>query len=75
MFNIQDLILRVPHMISDQECELLIDYHKEHEKESILENCAEATTGIDTQSTFKCLSLPANSKEHAIVHKKTKAMV
>jgi len=75
MFNIQDLILKVPNIMSDQECELLMNYHKEHEKESILENCAEANTGIDTQSTFKCLSLPAKSKEHELVHNKTKAMV
>ena len=75
MFNIQDLILKVPKMISDQECKLLINYHKKYEKECVLEHCPEATSGIDTDSTFKCLTLPANSKAHAIVHKKTRVMV
>lgn len=62
-------------MMSDEECELLINYHKEYEKASVLEHCDEANTGVDTESTFKCLSLPPKSKEHELVHKKTKAMI
>lgn len=75
MFNIQDLILKVPKMIPDQECKLLIDYHKKHEKECGLERCPEATSGIDTESTFKCLTLPPGSEVHNIVHLKTREMV
>jgi len=75
MFNIQDLILKVPKMVSDRECKLLINYHKQHEKEHSLEHCPDARSGVNTQSTFKCLILPANSKAHAIVHKKTRAMI
>ena len=75
MFNIQDLILRVPNMMSAKECKLLINYHKKYEKNSGLENCPDANTGIDTYSSFKCLTLPSHSNVHTIVHKKTKVMV
>tara|TARA_R110000751_G_C13614057_1_gene463750 strand:- start:43 stop:690 length:648 start_codon:yes stop_codon:yes gene_type:complete len=75
MFKIQDILLRVPNMLSDKECKLLINYHKKHEKEHYLENCPEATSGIDTYSSFKSIHLPGQSNVHTIVHQKTKAMV
>jgi len=75
MFNIQDLILRVPNMMSTKECKLLINYHKKNEEKSGLEHCPEANTGIDTYSTFKRIILSAPSDVHTIVHQKTKAIV
>ena len=75
MFNIQDLILRVPNMMSAKECKLLTDYHQKNEEKVGVEHCPHAQTGIDTYSSFKCINLPSTSKTHAIVHKKTKVMV
>ena len=75
MFKIKDLILRVPNMISSQQCKLLIDHHIKNEKGYELETCPEATTGIDTTSSFKCLTLPPGSEVHNIIHLKTKEMV
>ena len=75
MFKIKDLILRVPNMISSQQCKLLIDHHIKNEKGYELETCPEATTGIDTTSSFKCLTLPPGSEVHNIIHLKTREMV
>jgi len=75
MFKIQDLILRIPNMITPQQCKLLIDYHIKNEKGCALETCPEATTGIDTTSSFKCLTLPPGSEIHNLVHIKTREMV
>ena len=75
MFNIQDLILRVPNMMSAKDCKLLINYHKKYGKKPALEHCPDANTGIDTYSSFKCITLPDHSNVHTIVHKKTKVMI
>tara|TARA_Y100001951_G_C11261179_1_gene252625 strand:- start:408 stop:1058 length:651 start_codon:yes stop_codon:yes gene_type:complete len=75
MFKIQDILLRVPNTLSNQECKLLIDYHKKHEKKVDLEHCPEANTGIDTYSSFKRIVLPRDTKVHTLVHKKTRMMV
>jgi hypothetical protein len=75
MFKIEDLILRVPNMITLQQCKLLIDYHIKNEEKYELESSPEATTGVDTTSSFKCLTLPPGSEIHNIIHLKTREMV
>ena len=75
MFNIQDLILRVPNMMSAKDCKLLINYHKKCGKKFELAHCPDANTGIDTYSSFKCITLPDHSNVHTLVHKKTKLMI
>tara|TARA_Y100000310_G_C20614600_1_gene779947 strand:+ start:528 stop:1313 length:786 start_codon:yes stop_codon:yes gene_type:complete len=74
-WKIEDLILRIPNMLSNDECETLINYHKKNEKDYFLERCPDANSGEDTYSSFKCLIIPSFTKEHDIVHMKTREMI
>ena len=75
MFKIEDILLRIPNAMSDDECDFLIEHHKQNEEEHILEHCPDANTGVDTYSSFKCVMLKQYSEPHNIVHSKTKQMV
>lgn len=75
MFKIEDLILRVPHMFTEEECDFLVGYHIKNEESHILEQCPHAVTGEMTSSSFKCLTLISPSEEHALVHSRTREMV
>ena len=48
MFNIQDIILRVPNMLSGGECDALIEYHKANEDQYTSEYCTDANPGENT---------------------------
>jgi predicted 2-oxoglutarate/Fe(II)-dependent dioxygenase YbiX len=71
MFNITDLIYKVPNFLSDKECELLIDEYNRREHESCLEHCEDANTGIDTYSSFNVIQLNKRTPSFELVFKKT----
>ena len=52
MFNITDLIYRVPNFLTDDECQSLIDEYEVRSNEHILERFPDANTGIDTYSSL-----------------------
>lgn len=73
--KLTDLILHVPGFLSDAQCQLLIEEHRARERDSQLEHCPEATTGIDTYSTFRALKLTKGTEAFAIVHSATEEML
>ena len=75
MFNIQDIILRVPNMLSGGECDALIEYHKANEDQYESEYCPDANTGENTYSSFKMITLESYTEEHDIVHRAMTSMI
>lgn len=75
MFNITDLIYRVPNFLTDIECQSLIEEYERRSNEYMLEHCPEANTGIDTYSSFKVLNLNKNTSNFELVFKKTEEAI
>ena len=75
MFKFEDLILRIPNVVTEKECKLLIDYFNENEDDFLTEHSRNSNTGEVESSTFKCLNLPHYSEVHNIVHSKTREMI
>lgn len=73
--NLIDLIYYVPQFLTHKQCDFLIEEHKKRENECQLEHCPEATTGIDTYSSFKMVSLTKNTEAFRIVHSATEEMI
>lgn len=74
MFKYEDLILRIPNLVSDEECKLLIDYYESLDT-YITERSVNSNTGQGEAATFKCVNLVHDSDEHHLVHNKTKQML
>jgi hypothetical protein len=74
-FDITNLILHKRNFLSKKECDYLIDYYEKHKARSALEHCPEATTGIDTMSTFDVIDVEYGDKEHKFVSKKIEEMI
>ena len=76
MFKFEDLILRIPNLVSDEECKLLIDYHESMDVYSyVTERSINSNTGKGEAATFKCINILPNRDEHNLVHSKTKQMI
>lgn len=76
MVKYEDLILRIPDIVSEEECRLLIDYHESLDVYSyVTESSINSNTGKGEAATFKCVNLFPYSEEHNLVHSKTKQMV
>jgi len=67
-FNISNLILHKSSLLNNKECEILKNYFEKNKDKSTVEHCPEATTGIDTWSTFKVVHLICGTQEYKIVH-------
>ncbi len=67
-FDISKLILHKSNLLNDEECEALKNYFEKNKDKSTLEHCSEATTGIDTFSTFNVINLVCGTQEYKIVH-------
>ena len=75
MFNITDLIYRVPNYLSDVECNLLIAEYESRSSESDLEKCYDSNTGIDTYSTFNRILLNEGTLFYDILFRKTEKAI
>jgi hypothetical protein len=73
--RLTDLILHIPGFLSDTQCKVIIEEHRARELESQLEHCPEATSGVDTYSSFKAIQLIKNTEAFAIVHNGTEEMI
>ena len=65
--DISKLILHKKKFISITECNNLIKYFEINKDKSTREHCPEASTNIDTWSTFDVIDVPCGSKEYGIV--------
>lgn len=70
-----DLVLHIPGFLDARQCDLLIEEHRRRERESQLEHCPEATSGVDTYSTFKAIDLTKGTEAFALVHTATEEMI
>lgn len=75
MFNITDLIYKVPNFLTDEECDSLISEYNKREDESGLEHCQDANTGIDTYSSFNVIQLNKGTSSFDLVFKKTEEAI
>lgn len=75
MFNITDLIYKVPNFLTDSECQLLIDEYERRSEECMTEHCPDANTGIDTYSTFTVIGLDKNTQAYDLVFEKTESAI
>jgi hypothetical protein len=73
--NLTQLIYHKHQFFTKEECEFLIDEHKKLESTIELEHCLEATSGIDTYSTFKRVKLQYGSEAFNLSHKKTEQII
>lgn len=67
MFDISKLILHKKKFLSQNECKTLINYYELNKDKSIQEHCLEASTNIDTYSTFNVIDIPCGCKEYKII--------
>lgn len=74
-FDITNLILHKRNFLSEEECGFLIDYYEKHKARSGTEHCPEATTGIDTYSSFSVIDVKYGDKEHEFISKKIEKMI
>ena len=62
-FDITNLILHKRNFLSKKECDYLIDYYEKNKARKGLEHCPEATTGIDTMSSFDVIDVQYGDKQ------------
>jgi len=75
MFDIVELIYRVPDFLSDKECQMLIDEYEKRNQEYDFERCPDANTGEDIYSSFKRVTLTQHTDCFDLVHQKTEQAV
>jgi len=75
MINLEKLLVIKKKLLTDEECDFLINTFEEHKQKIYLENCPNAFTGIDQHSSFLAQTLKENSEACELVHKKVKEMV
>lgn len=73
--KLTDLILHVPGFLTDAQCKVLIEEHRRRGVESQLEHCPEATSGVDTYSSFQAIKLIKGTEAFGIVHDATEEMI
>ena len=65
--DISKLILHKKKFLSSKECDNLIQYYELNKDKSVQEHCPEASTNIDTWSTFNVIDVPCGSKEYKVI--------
>ena len=70
-----DLIYHQPKFLTNEECDFLIEESNKRHNEYLLESCPEASTGINTESTFLKVDLAIGTEAWNIVHTATEKMI
>jgi len=73
--DISKLILHKKKFLSSQQCNNLIKYYELNKDKSIQENCPEASTNINTWSTFNVIDVPCGSKEYKTISTAIEKMI
>lgn len=74
-FQLKQLIFRKQNVFTNSECEFLIDEYEKLKSTYILESCPEATTNVNTQSSFKRVEFLPYTEAGDLVRFKTEYMV
>lgn len=75
MINLKKFIFNKENLLTEEECNFLIETFNSHQQEIYLENCPNAFTGLDQHSTFLAQTLKENTEAGNLVHSKVKEMV
>lgn len=73
--NMIDQILHLENVISEQDCDKLIQEYESRKEQAMTERCLHANTGIETVSTYKKVDLKPISYTYDLVFKKTEHMI
>ena len=73
--DMRDQILRIPNMISDEDCDKLIREYEARNSEAKTEKCLHANTGLDTTSTYLKVDLKPISYTYNLIFNKTEYMI
>jgi hypothetical protein len=71
----EDQILLVKNVLSDQECQNLIDEFEKRKEEADREACLHAVTGLPTVATFKIVNLKYFTANFNVAFNKTEFMI
>jgi hypothetical protein len=75
MINLENLIFKKEKLLTDEECDFLVDTYNSHKSKTYLEQCANAFTGLEQTSSFLAQTLVEDSEACDLVHSKVKQMV
>ena len=75
MINLENLIFKKEKLLTDDECDFLVDTYNSHKSKTYLEQCANAFTGLEQTSSFLAQTLVEDSEACDLVHSKVKQMV
>ena len=75
MINLEKLIFKKEKLLTDDECDFLIDTYNSHKSKTYLEQCANAFTGIEQSSSFLAQTLEEDSEACNLVHEKVKEII
>jgi len=75
MINLEQLIFKKEKLLTDEECDFLVDTYNSHKSRTYLEQCANAFTGVVQASSFLAQTLEENSEACDLVHGKVNEMV
>jgi hypothetical protein len=73
--QLTDLIYHRKNFLSKEQCQFLIDTYAKESSRAQLEHCEEASTGIDTYSTFNRIDLKIGTEAWQLVHSATEQMI
>lgn len=73
--DMRDQILHLENVITEQDCEKLINEYESRKDRAVTEKCLHANTGINTESTFKKVDLKPISYTYDLVFRKTEFMI
>jgi hypothetical protein len=73
--NLTELIFKKEKFFNEDECQFLIEEYQKLENTNVLEHCPEASTGIDTTSSFKRVQLLEKTEAFKLVHDATETMI
>jgi hypothetical protein len=74
-FELKQLIFRKQNVFTNEECNFLIEEYDKLEENWVYEECPEATTNVNTLSTYKRVILEPTTEAGDLVFKKTEYMI
>jgi len=73
--DLTKLIYHKKQAFTKEECQFLIEEHARLNDNNVLEHCPDATTGIDTYSTFKRASLQEGTEAYNLVFRANENLI
>jgi len=73
--KLTDLILHIPNLLSNLECDRIIDYYESNSNSAVTEKYQDSDTGSMAEGTFKCITLTAGTIVQKIAHDRTEEAI